>query len=296
MSKSSIPLKLTNSGVDLHEFAPAEENYLAYLVGQQIVSSAADTIGNLSLSSTNATAIGSFVDTFFNEPTGTHPASQITSSETTTTIHQKSGTADESGANFKRPVGYYSHVDAPGLYEMADVDLNTLANRVIGKLVELDYPGSFKLATGSPGVDYSVFIDSIFSDTQADGTTVPYHVYIKNTGTSPSAVRPMRTKISGGEQSLVPGSLLSEQTLGFEGWALSSAIDPVNKRVVYVYNNNDDKIKAVIGTIGSDNVITWGSETVIYNGSAGADGGGSNIIFDSNSGSFILVLSTGNIL
>ena len=194
MSKSSIPLKLTNSGVDLHEFAPAEENYLAYLVGQQIVSSAADTIGNLSLSSTGATAIGSFVDTFFNEPTGTHPASQITSSETTTTIHQKSGTADESGANFKRPVGYYSQVDAPGLYEMVDADLDALANRVISKLVELDYPGSFKLATGSPGVDYSVFIDSIFSDTQADGTSVPYHVYIKNTVSSPTVTRPMTLK------------------------------------------------------------------------------------------------------
>ena len=75
MSKSSIPLKLSNSGVDLNEFAPVEENYLAYLVGQQIVSSAADTIGNLTLSSSSATPVGSFVDTFFNEPTGTHPAS-----------------------------------------------------------------------------------------------------------------------------------------------------------------------------------------------------------------------------
>ena len=194
MSKSSIPLKLSNSGVDLNEFAPVEENYLAYLVGQQIVSSAADTIGNLTLSSSGATPVGSFVDTFFNEPTGTHPASQITSSETTTTIHQKSGTADESGANFKRPVGYYSQVDAPGLYEMVDADLDALANRVISKLVELDYPGSFKLATGSPGVDYSVFIDSIFSDTQADGTSVPYHVYIKNTVSSPTVTRPMTLK------------------------------------------------------------------------------------------------------
>ena len=194
MSKSSIPLKLINSGTDLHEYSPIEENYLAYCISQHLTSASTDAIGNLSLSSVDATPIGSFVDTFFNQTTGTHPASQITSGETTTTVHQKTGVADESGSNFKRPIGYYSHVDVPGLYEMVDADLDSLANRVIGKLVELDYPGTFKLASTSPGVDYNVFIDSIFSDTQGDGTSVPYHVYVKNTVAAPTTVRPMTLK------------------------------------------------------------------------------------------------------
>ena len=159
MSKSSIPLKLLSGG-DLHEFQPSEENYLAWSVGQHLSGVLASDVGSLTLTSTGNTAVGSFVDTFFNQTTGTHPASQITSGSTTTTVYQTAGSADESGANFKRPIGYYSDSLNPGFYEMVDADLDALAKRVINVLVDLDYPGTFKLAATSPGVDYSVFINS----------------------------------------------------------------------------------------------------------------------------------------
>ena len=191
MIKSSIPLKSINSGQDLHELQPIEENYLEYCVGQHLIAAPAADVGNISLNSTGATSIGAFVDSFFNETVGTHPASQITSSETTTAVYQKIGTASEAGSDFKRPIGYYSNVSVPGFYEMVDEDLNLLAKRVITKLVSLDYPGTFKLAATSPGSDYNIFINNIFSDTQTDGTTVPYSVYVRSTITVPAVVRPI---------------------------------------------------------------------------------------------------------
>lgn len=71
MSASSIPLKIKNSNGDLQEFTPAEENYLAFAVGQALASAASNDVGNISL--TGNVNIGSFVDTFYNEVTGTHP-------------------------------------------------------------------------------------------------------------------------------------------------------------------------------------------------------------------------------
>lgn len=104
MSASSIPLKIINDG-DLQEFQPAEEAYLAIKVGEALAEATASDIGNISL--TGSVNIGSFVDTYYNEPAGTHPASQITGTTTTTALKQVGGSADESGADFARPVGYY---------------------------------------------------------------------------------------------------------------------------------------------------------------------------------------------
>ena len=100
---SNVPLKLEGTNGDLQQMTSTEENYLAYVIGKDNL--AADSgVGGITLTSTGNTSIGSFVDTFYNEAVGTHPASAITSGSTTTTLYQKDGTASIGGG--LRPVGF----------------------------------------------------------------------------------------------------------------------------------------------------------------------------------------------
>jgi len=189
VSASSIPLKIKNSNGDLQEFTPAQENYLAYAVGQVLAEASAGDVGDISL--TDGNSIGSFTDAYYNEPAGTHPLSNLTTTTTTTTLKQVAGPADESGADFTRPVGYYENGPNPGFYEMVDADLDNLAGRVIGNMAQNNYTGTFKLAKTSPGADYSVFIENAFSDTHGDGTVENYSIYQRVTMPAVDAHRPV---------------------------------------------------------------------------------------------------------
>ena len=84
MSASSIPLKIKNSAGDLQEFSPEEEMFLAVKLGESLSESSAGDVGDISL--TGDVNIGSFVDTYYNEVAGTHPASNITGTTVTTTL------------------------------------------------------------------------------------------------------------------------------------------------------------------------------------------------------------------
>ena len=189
MSASSIPLKIKNSNGDLQEFTPAQENYLAYAVGQVLAEASAGDVGDISL--TDGNSIGSFTDAYYNEPAGTHPLSNLTTTTTTTTLKQVAGPADESGADFTRPVGYYENGPNPGFYEMVDADLDNLAGRVLGNMAQNNYTGTFKLAKTSPGADYSIFIENAFSDTHGNGTVENYNIYQRVTMPAVDAHRPM---------------------------------------------------------------------------------------------------------
>ena len=91
MSASSIPLKIKNTDGDLQEFTPAQEMYLAVKVGEALAEASAGDIGDISL--TDGVSIGSYVDTYYNEPEGTHPLSNITGTTVTTTLKQVGGSA-----------------------------------------------------------------------------------------------------------------------------------------------------------------------------------------------------------
>ena len=106
-------------------------------------------------------------------------------------MKQVAGPADESGADFTRPVGYYENGPNPGFYEMVDGDLDNLAGRVLGNMVQNNYTGTFKLAKTSPGADYSVFIENAFSDTHGDGTVENYSIYQRVTMPAVDAHRPV---------------------------------------------------------------------------------------------------------
>ena len=199
MSASSIPLKLQNANGDLQEFTPSDELYLSFAVGQALVAAASNDVGNISL--TDGQSIGSFVDSYYNEISGTHPASQITGASVTTTLKQVSGPADESGADFVRPVGYYDVDPNPGFYEMVDGDMDNLAGRVLSNLVQNDYIGTFKLSATQPSPDYTKFIDSVFSDTHGNGSAgtvvTNYHIWMRTSMAAVAPVRPVATSYDG---------------------------------------------------------------------------------------------------
>ena len=230
MSASSIPLKIKNTNGDLQEFTPLEENYLSYAVGQALADASAGEVGDISL--TGNVNIGSFTDAYFNESAGTHPISNITSTTVTTTLTQEGGTADETGADFVRPVGYYDSSPNPGFYEMADGDLDNLASRVLSNMVQNDYVGTFKLSSTSPGADYTVFLSNVFSDTHGDGTVTSYNIYQRTSMPVVNAVRPV--------------AICYDGSSNFDGFKEMS-----DTQVKYTLGQRVKTLRATAGAIGS---------------------------------------------
>jgi hypothetical protein len=234
VSASSIPLKIKNAGGDLQEFTPAEEMYLSVKIGEALAESSAGDIGDISL--TGDVNIGSFVDTYYNEPLGTHPASNITGTTVTTTLKQVSGSVDESGSDFARPVGYYTSISNPGFYEMVDADIDNLTYRALKNLETLGLQGGFRLSETSPGADWSKHIDSVFSNTLGDGTSTSYHIWKKVTLITPPTglvtVRPVATDY--------------DNTSSFNGFKEMS-----DAEIKYTLGQRAKSLRSTAGAIGS---------------------------------------------
>ena len=191
----SKPLKLQSVDQgDLKRLSPTEENYLSYLVGLHLIEDDSDT-GNITLLSSGNNSIGSFTDTFFNQPDGTHPASSITSGTVTTELYQVGGPADETDSDVRRPVGYYNpptdgseSIGSEGIYEMADSDFNILVERINGRIAQSDYLGQFHLGSSPPSGDYNVFIGNVFSDTINDSTVNNFNIYRRESQSAPNDI------------------------------------------------------------------------------------------------------------
>ena len=234
MSASSIPLKIKNVDGDLQELSPSEEMYLSVKVGEALAESSAGDIGDLSL--TDGTNIGSFVDTHYNEPSGTHPLSAITGTTVTTTLKQVGGSAIESDSNFVRPVGYYEVEPNPGFYEMVDSDLDNLTNRALKNLETLGLQGTFQLSETSPGGDWAKHIDSVFTDTHGDGNSTVYHIWKKISLATPpvslTTVRPVATDY--------------DDTSSFSGFKEMS-----DDEIKYTLGQRAKSLRSTAGEIGS---------------------------------------------
>ena len=96
---SDLILRVKNAQGDLQRVPQSDENYLAYQAGLQLKASSGSSVGDLTLSSSNSRGIGSVADTFYNEPVGTHPLSDLTVGTATTLLYQKTGTAPEKVTN-----------------------------------------------------------------------------------------------------------------------------------------------------------------------------------------------------
>lgn len=177
------PIKLEGGTGDLKEMTTGEEAWLAYQCGLQLAASATTDVAALTTTAGSNTNIGTYTNTFFNQPVGTHPGSSITSGSTATTVYQVIGTATEAGADFHRPIRW----NGTGFEEMDNTELNTLVDRLLGLVFANSYPGDYQLGSSSPGATYDTHIAGIFSDTRTDGTTVTYNIYQRQSIAVPPA-------------------------------------------------------------------------------------------------------------
>ena len=187
----ATPLKSASSS-SIQEFTTAEENYLAYQIGLHLGEAGTSEVG--SINKTSGQSVGSFSNTFFNEPVGTHPSTSITSSTTTTNVYQTTGTPAETDSDIYSPLMWVDSASQTGFKMMPDADLNDAIDRYLSTIFTNEYPGSYRLATSSPGGDWSVHISNAFSDTRTDGTSTQYNIYKKTSGTAPTTTRPLRLK------------------------------------------------------------------------------------------------------
>lgn len=194
----AIPLKINNAGgTEIKQFTTAEENYIAYQIGLHLASDSANGDGTITSNSSH-TSIGSYTNTFFNEAVGTHPSTSITSGSTTTTVYQNQTSAIETDSDIETPIMWVDSGGETGFKQMPAADLNAAVDRYISTIFTNDYPGTFKLASSSPGPDYSVHLSSVFTDTRTDGTAIAYNIYRRDSYTAPTAVRPLYVRDNGG--------------------------------------------------------------------------------------------------
>ena len=94
------------------------------------------------------------------------------------------------GALKKNPV-YWRKTNGSGIKEMSDTELDVLAERLIRTIVSNEMPGVFRLQDGQPDSTYVKFLENIFADTRQDGSTNYYHIWMKQSGTSPAKLNPI---------------------------------------------------------------------------------------------------------
>jgi hypothetical protein len=182
------PLKLEGTGGDLKEMTTTEERWLAYQAGLQLADMTNTDIAALD-NTAGGTTIGSYSNTFYNQAVGTHPGASLSIGTTTTTVYQNTGTASETGIT--RPTKFTT--SGTRLDELDDTGFNEVADRLVAYMFANSYPGTYQLASSSPGGTYDTHLAAIFSDTRTDGTTVAYNIYqVQSLAVPPSEVRPIK--------------------------------------------------------------------------------------------------------
>jgi hypothetical protein len=195
-------LKLEGTNGDLKEITTTEENYLAYQAGLHLSTLDSSDVSAITQVSTNNTLIGSFTDTRFDDGSGTHGFSggTVPVVQTITSLYQREGVADFAGdsASFRYPLEFADNGGTPELHELDSAEVDTLSDRLLSRIAVSEYPGVYKLATSAPS-GYGTYKTGVFADRLQTGTTgTVYNLYVKNTMSAPTVVRPVAIKRSSG--------------------------------------------------------------------------------------------------
>tara|TARA_R110000823_G_scaffold12573_10_gene42231 strand:+ start:279 stop:3026 length:2748 start_codon:yes stop_codon:yes gene_type:complete len=194
----ATPLKIKDGSGNIQEMTTSDENYIAYQMGLHLAGAGTTEPGSLNKAA-SGTAVGSYDNTFFNEPVGTHPSTSISTGTTTTNIHQTTGTAAETNANIKTPLQWVDAGGETGFKTMPSAALDAAVDRYLSTIFTGEYPGSYRIATAAPSSDWSIAINSAVTDTRTDGTSVPYHIYKRQTMTAPATKRPLYDRDGDGQ-------------------------------------------------------------------------------------------------
>ncbi len=182
----SIPTILRGTGADLKAMPSSEESWYASAGGEvDLLDHASDSAryyGALTTSSTDAVSIGSYTDTFYNEPVGTHPGSSLSVGSTTTTLYQYSDSSDVFANNF----GVVALDSSGDIFEMDSSSIFLLGERLLESNLLNEHRGNFRIGSSSPSADWELYESGIFSDTKTNGTT-DYNLYRKSADPSVSA-------------------------------------------------------------------------------------------------------------
>ena len=65
--------------------------------------------------------------------------------------------------------------------------MNTLTDRLIGRIYTSDYPGTYRLGSSSPSGDYDTHLADVFEDTRTDGNSVTFSIYQRQSMTALTA-------------------------------------------------------------------------------------------------------------
>ena len=209
MSASKI-LKIKDADGNLQRVSSTDETYLAWQAGKQMAASSGNSVGDLTMTGTPNRTIGSHTNTFYQQPVGTHPASQLTIGSTTSTLKQRTGSPSLVGAQYQpngrdkyqKPITYTTLNDKLGIHPMLDDEFDDLVDRLNSIIATNDYVGSYKLAATAPSSDYTERF-TLGTDTRTDGTSVDYKIWQRTTQTAPtSEVQPAFILDSDGYQGL----------------------------------------------------------------------------------------------
>ena len=215
-------IRLNDGTGNIIKMTNAEEVYTAYETGRQLALATQDTQGSLSNAPTYATIVGTFENSFLAGAPGTHGTANVTQSKPKQYLYQKNLlNADLGNASFYRPAILKTNGD---LHFADNTEMNTVVDRMLHIIFANDYPGTYKLATSSPGADYTNFLSGIFTDTRSDGTSVSYNIYKRLTMTPPgnTSHKPMRRKNSSGA---IQKMTDAEMRVSFGEWAKKRIIE-----------------------------------------------------------------------
>ena len=206
----TTPLKLEGTNGDLKEMTTTEENYLAYQAGLHLSLLDSSDVATITQVSTNNTLIGTYTDTTFDDGPGTHgfQLGNVSSTQTTTSLYQRKGVTDFTGDStaYRYPLEFINNGGTYEVHEFDSSELDTISDRLVGRIFSSEYPGVIRLGSSSPGGEWSIYKSNVFEDrlqTSVSGTV--YNLYVKSSITPPTAVRPVSVKRSAGATGLYEG-------------------------------------------------------------------------------------------
>lgn len=197
-------LKLDGSDGSLKKMTASEENYLAHQSGLQLADAGVGEVASITTTSSGNATVGTYTNTTMDGNVGDHDASARNVTTTNTVIYQVEGTAATSGGSYFQPV-IFDKSDTKTIKVVNDTEMAVVVDRLLLTIFANDYAGTYKLGSSAPSSDYSAHISNVFSDTRADGTTVNYSIYKRDTFTEPTKISPMRLLNSSGDlQAMTP--------------------------------------------------------------------------------------------
>ena len=217
-----VPLKLKDSA-DYQDFTSTEENYLAYQIGEYLITGDSSSVGSLALDSNGSNLlIGNFTDTSYDSAVGTGgDGSFLTFTTVTTPLRTTLGTLTVVDSDYRIPIYQYDSDGQKIIQEAKDSDLTVLVDRLSSRIFTSDYLGSYRLGSAPPSGDYTLKLNDVMTDTRTDGNSVQYNIYQRTTQTAPTKVLPFSVKRSNGDSGDYQGLQLMtdrqiQQSLGLK--------------------------------------------------------------------------------